>query len=220
MFSLENLLDEFVRNDDAATRFLFEDELRVLGKRRREIEEAESQYRVKLQKLGPEPQQPPPFGKWRIDPQDSDLAEAENQVLYKEHFHELIFEGRLVLHQALRLAEPGQKFYVPEASSKKVVLMHVYELAAAPTTDHIYRLVRGEKVILKKLEFEDTNFSDIDDTDDMERLLLPVCLPKVDAKTLYKYMFGKNGTVHLHYIEEDVPKQVKEAEAVPHNQQP
>jgi len=158
MYSLENLLDEFVRNDDAATRFLYEDKLLVLGKRRREIDEDESQYRLKLQKLGPEPSQPPPFGKWRIDPQDSNLAEVENPVLLKEHLQELMFEGRLVLHQALRLAEPGQKFYVPEASSKKLVLMHVYELAEAPTTDHIYRLVRGEKVILKKLQFEDTNF--------------------------------------------------------------
>ena len=56
----------------------------------------------------------------------------------------------------------------------------------------------------------------------MERLLLPVCLPKVDAKTLYKYMFGKNDTVHLHYMKEEGPKPVKEDEAAaaPHNQQP
>jgi len=63
------------------------------------------------------------------------------------------------------------------------------------------------------LEFKESNFSDIDDTEDMERLLLPVCLPKVDAKTLYKYMFEENQSIHLHYMEEESPA-IKEAEAV------
>jgi hypothetical protein len=191
MSKVEELVKLLEADDKAGERHVLKEHLKVLGKRRRFVEEAENETQAKIQKLGPEEKSP--FGAYRDDPTDPNNVQPEHDDQKQATSKELVEEARTLQHRALWQAEAGQYFYLPEDKGDHVKMVP-FKLLEAPGSTNTYHLTRKDEVKLKTLVFSEDDY--VKDSD-LDRYVLPVELPVADTRKVYKYLFPNTVLVYV-----------------------
>jgi len=168
----------------AANKFILEDRLKVLGKRRRFLDADEQDTTNKLRRIGDVKS---PFGPYRNDKDEPGFVAPADEDAKTNTVFDLAQHARVLIHDALKTLKPGDVvFYVTRFGES-----HLVSTAKVLCADQMsgYFIILGATASEKELSL---TFSD-NDYEDGEVARYPMLPAQVegvaDVKRLYQVMF-------------------------------